>query len=157
MIGRLQLVLALVLVLALGAMGTATAQENLEPHGRTVHNIDVQLQDGYEFTGRIVNLDFVDEDGDQVLATGRLIGTLTHPDGTTERINEAFETWLPVDVAEEGNPTQILFLELGPIFLDVLGLIVEVPDPIILEIRAEEGPGQLLGNLLVALLGLLDP
>ena len=93
----------------------------------------------------------------EVLATGRLIGTLTHPDGTTERINETFEAWLPVEVAVENNPTQILFLELGPIFLDVLGLIVEVPDPIILEIRAEEGPGQLLGTLLVALLGLLDP
>jgi hypothetical protein len=33
---------------------------------------------------------------------------------------------------------------------------VEIPDPVIIEIRAEPGPGRLLGNLLCALLGLLD-
>lgn len=125
--------------------------------GRTIQDITATLEDGRVFDGRIVGLQFEEYDDEHVLASGRLVGELNG-----ERINEAFEdVLLGVDYIEEnGNPngvTQILFLELGPIFLDVLGLIVEVPDPIVVEIRAEEGPGQLLGNLLVALLGILDP
>jgi hypothetical protein len=34
--------------------------------------------------------------------------------------------------------------------------VVEVPDPIVVDIRAEPGPGNLLGNLLCAVAGLLD-
>jgi hypothetical protein len=49
----------------------------------------------------------------------------------------------------------ILFLDLGPIFLDVLGLTVDL-SPITLDINAVPGPGNLLGNLLCAVAGLLD-
>jgi hypothetical protein len=51
---------------------------------------------------------------------------------------------------------QILRLELAPLELDLLGLVIEPPNPLILEIRAEPGPGNLLGNLLCAVAGLLD-
>lgn len=51
---------------------------------------------------------------------------------------------------------EILDLTIGPINLDLLGLVVET-DVIHLEIRAEQGPGNLLGNLLCAVAGLLDP
>jgi hypothetical protein len=61
-----------------------------------------------------------------------------------------------VSLAQDGD-CQILYLTLGPIFLDLLGLIVEVPDPIVIDIRAEPGAGNLLGNLLCAVAGLLDP
>ena len=54
----------------------------------------------------------------------------------------------------QNAPCQILFLELGPIFLNVLGLVIEVPDPIVIDIRAE--PGLLLGDLLCAIANLLD-
>jgi hypothetical protein len=49
----------------------------------------------------------------------------------------------------------VLFLDLGPIFLDVLGLTVDLSQ-IILDINAVPGPGNLLGNLLCAVVGLLD-
>jgi hypothetical protein len=49
----------------------------------------------------------------------------------------------------------VLFLQLGPLYLDLLGLVVEL-DQVTLEIRAEQGPGNLLGNLLCAVLGILD-
>jgi hypothetical protein len=49
----------------------------------------------------------------------------------------------------------ILHLDLGPIFLDVLGLEIDL-SRIILDVTAVSGPGKLLGNLLCALLGLLD-
>jgi hypothetical protein len=59
------------------------------------------------------------------------------------------------------TPTQascrILHLELGPLELDILGLVITIPDPIIIDITAYPGAGNLLGNLLCAIAGLLDP
>jgi hypothetical protein len=133
--------------------------------GRTIQNINVAgiLEDGgapASFVGQIVNLTFY-RVGDELFASGRLVGQFTY--NPTELINQIFQGvnlgnildalgLSPGDVA-----CQILLLELGPIFLDVLGLIVEVPDPIVVEIRAEPGPGNLLGNLLCGLVGILDP
>ena len=50
----------------------------------------------------------------------------------------------------------ILFLDLGPLFLDLLGLTVDLAE-VILDINAVPGAGNLLGNLLCAVAGLLDP
>jgi len=50
---------------------------------------------------------------------------------------------------------QILNLTLGPLHLDLLGLVVDL-NQIHLTITAEQGPGNLLGNLLCAVAGLLD-
>ena len=49
----------------------------------------------------------------------------------------------------------ILFLDLGPIFLDLLGLELDL-SPIELDLDAVSGRGNLLGNLLCAVTGLLD-
>ena len=49
----------------------------------------------------------------------------------------------------------ILFLDLGPISLDLLGLTVDLSQ-IVLDINAVPGAGNLLGNLLCAVAGLLD-
>jgi hypothetical protein len=49
----------------------------------------------------------------------------------------------------------ILELESQPIFLDLLGLQVET-ETIALDITAIAGEGNLLGNLLCAVVGLLD-
>ncbi|HEU5161817.1 MAG TPA: hypothetical protein VFV54_01605 [Thermoanaerobaculia bacterium] len=49
----------------------------------------------------------------------------------------------------------VLHLELGPLDLDLLGLVVHL-DQIVLDIDAESGGGNLLGNLLCAVVGLLD-
>lgn len=50
---------------------------------------------------------------------------------------------------------QILHLDLGPIFLDVLGLEINLSE-VTLDITAVSGPGNLLGNLLCSLAHLLD-
>jgi hypothetical protein len=143
-------------------------QRATEPRvaGRTIQNLNVEgtiQEQAASFTGRIVDID-VTRVGDDILASGRLVGSLTQ-NGITQQINQVF-TNVPINLLDQAleliNLNQrpqvcpILFLELGPIFLDVLGLIVEVPDPIVVEVRAERGPGQLLGNLLCALLGILD-
>lgn len=49
----------------------------------------------------------------------------------------------------------ILFLDLGPLDLNLLGLAIHL-DEVVLEIVAETGAGNLLGNLLCAVTGLLD-
>jgi hypothetical protein len=59
-----------------------------------------------------------------------------------------------------GAPTQptcqILNLDIGAIHLNLLGLVVDLA-PVHLDITAVTGPGNLLGNLLCALVGILDP
>ena len=46
-------------------------------------------------------------------------------------------------------------LVLGPLDLDLLGLVIHL-DQVVLTIDAQSGPGNLLGNLLCAVAGLLD-
>jgi hypothetical protein len=68
----------------------------------------------------------------------------------------------PAQVIEPPEGTcEILTLTLGPIDLNVLGLRIQLygetpDDPITILIYAEPGPGNLLGNLLCGLTGLLD-
>jgi len=50
---------------------------------------------------------------------------------------------------------QILQLDIGAIHLDLLGLVVDLA-PVHLDITAQSGSGQLLGNLLCAVAHLLD-
>jgi hypothetical protein len=49
----------------------------------------------------------------------------------------------------------ILNLDLGPLNLNVLGLVVDLQE-VVLDVFAETGAGNLLGNLLCAVVGLLD-
>jgi hypothetical protein len=58
-------------------------------------------------------------------------------------------------MAEQPERCPILHLELGPLDLDLLGLVVHL-DRVVLDITAVPGPGNLLGNLLCAIAGLLD-
>ncbi len=99
---------------------------------------------------------------DQLMAVGKLRATLTRANGnvvgsTAERVR------LPVARAEGTNlraapaalSCDILNLVLGPLDLDLLGLEVHL-DKVVLNIVATPGPGNLLGNLLCAVAGLLD-
>jgi hypothetical protein len=56
---------------------------------------------------------------------------------------------------EEPDNCPILDLQLGPLDLDLLGLRVQL-NQVDLQITAEPGPGNLLGNLLCAVVSLLD-
>jgi hypothetical protein len=63
---------------------------------------------------------------------------------------------LPLPPLPPGNACAILSLDLGPINLNLLGLVVRT-NQIQLRIDAVQGPGNLLGNLLCGITGLLDP
>jgi len=88
----------------------------------------------------------------QLAAVGTLTGTLTNlVTGATSAVSQALT--LPISVT--GTTCDILHLELGPLDLNLLGLVVHL-DKVVLDIDAQQGPGNLLGNLLCAVAGLLD-
>jgi hypothetical protein len=67
---------------------------------------------------------------------------------------------IPVLVGSNGNvraaaTCQVLHLELGPLDLNLLGLRVHL-DRVVLDITAQSGPGNLLGNLLCSVANLLN-
>jgi hypothetical protein len=85
---------------------------------------------------------------------GTLTGTLTDSAGTV--LGSVVRTISVVlNSALTQASCQILHLELGPLDLDLLGLVVHL-DRIVLDISAEPGPGNLLGNLLCAIANLLN-
>jgi hypothetical protein len=89
-----------------------------------------------------------------VNAAGQLVasGVVTsETKGTLGTFSDA-----PVTVQQEPETCTILRLVIAPIFLNLLGLVVET-STITLLITAETGPNNLLGNLLCGLLGILDP
>lgn len=55
----------------------------------------------------------------------------------------------------EPTSCPILHLDVGPLNLDLLGLQVHL-NQVVLDVVAVPGPGNLLGNLLCAVAGLLD-
>jgi hypothetical protein len=77
------------------------------------------------------------------------VGTLNLVGGGTQAVT------VPVDLQQTTGTCEILHLTLGPLDLDLLGLVIHL-DQVVLEIDAEQGPGNLLGNLLCAIAGLLD-
>jgi hypothetical protein len=72
---------------------------------------------------------------------------------TTTVTNAAFTA--PITSLAQGAACRVLQLDLGAIHLDLLGLIVDLA-PVHLNITAQPGPGNLLGNLLCAVVHLLD-
>ncbi len=62
---------------------------------------------------------------------------------------------IPVDLLNSTGSCEILNLVLGPLSLNLLGLQVNL-NQVVLNITAQAGPGNLLGNLLCAVANLLN-
>lgn len=119
-----------------------------------------ELEDGGTFKGKIVNPEVAPADGEGLNMSGTLRGTARTADGETERVNQEFTAPLAVQETNQTFQAQqqscpILNLDLGPIFLDLLGLQVDLA-PVNLDVTAVPGAGNLLGNLLCGVAGLLD-
>jgi hypothetical protein len=103
------------------------------------------------FIGDVNICQFVVQNG-QIVAVGTVTGTLTNLlTGVTTTITQ--DVVLPL--LSVSGTCQILHLELGPLDLNVLGVMVHL-DKVVLDISAEAAPGQLLGNLLCTVAHLLD-
>jgi hypothetical protein len=85
-------------------------------------------------------------------AVGQLTGTLTNTvTGAVQNVSQQ----LTLPITQATGSCQILDLTLGPLDLNLLGLLVHL-DQVHLNITAQSGPGNLLGNLLCGIAGLLD-
>jgi hypothetical protein len=96
----------------------------------------------------------------QTYVQGNLAATLTKTDGTVLGKATKHDVTLPVKApgagtAQPAATCTILHLVLGPLDLNLLGLMVHL-NRVVLDITAVSGPGNLLGNLLCAVAHLLD-
>jgi len=152
---------------ASGAQAQGAAGERPVAHndlGQLTSRIVGTTGNGRKVTGAFVPLGFAKRDG-KVIARGLIQGVVHERNGdrTTfatmkriplSRVNGAQVS--PTAGAASGRATcDILHLVLGPLHLDLLGLQVDL-NRVVLNIVAESGAGNLLGNLLCAVTGLLD-
>jgi hypothetical protein len=102
------------------------------------------------FSGILTLTHFAVQNG-QIVATGLLRGTITNLDGTTSQVSQS----VTAAVTGLSASCPILSLTLGPLHLNVLGLVIDL-NQVVLNITAQPGPGNLLGNLLCAVANLLN-
>ena len=150
-------------LLLVGGAGPAAAQGTSTKLAKTV-KMTGKAKNGKKFTGTYTIQRFATKGG-KVYAVGKVKGRLKGKSVTKRNV------FAPVSIARQGaqasqvppapippspNACQILRLDVGPIFLDLLGLRVRTL-PINALIEGVRGPGNLLGNLLCAITGILDP
>ena len=166
------LALAVVALVGGGGAQAASAQSITNDFGTLkTSKVTGHTDKGATFAGKYKVIRFVDRNG-HLKSVGRLSGTLTKKSGATRDI--AGRVRMPVNMqatraanAPAALPTtsstagtsaiscDVLHLVLGPLDLDLLGLVVHL-DKVVLDITAVPGAGALLGNLLCAVVGLLD-
>ena len=168
-------VLALVMALGLTSVGIGAASASTPDRtsarsvvgksdaGKITSTVVGKTSDGGKVTGSFTPTRFVQRDG-VLYAKGFLEGKITNPDGSrtkfsgikkmpVKKINGQSTT--DARTANRAAACDILNLVLGPLDLNVLGLQVSL-QRVVLDIVAVAGAGQLLGNLLCAVAGLLD-
>jgi len=113
---------------------------------------------GGTFQGTAVITGFA-VDGQNVVATGTISGIVNG----TQSVVSTFAAPVALPSTTAAAPTaqaaaacQILNLVLGPINLNVLGLVISIPNPVVLNVTAVPGAGNLLGNLLCSVANLLN-
>ena len=176
MFGRNTRLLAAAVALAvIGLVGgagaqSASAQSTSNEFGTLkVSKVTGEAKNGTTFAGHYNVKRFVTTDSGRTKAVGTLKGKLTKKNGDTDRVTKKGVKLLvrPAASSVTGLPPapgtaapavvgcEVLDLVLGPLDLNLLGLQVHL-DRVHLNITAVPGAGELLGNLLCAVAGLLD-
>lgn len=124
------------------------------PPTATLGNLTGTAATGGTFTGTLSNVQFVNQNG-VVTLVGNLTGTLTNAAGTVLGTATNLPISVPVTGAAGSGGCTILDLTLGPLHLDLLGLVVDL-NQVHLTITGHTGNGQLLGNLLCGLANALN-
>jgi hypothetical protein len=151
------LIASLAAVTALAFAGTAQAAPQTSPFTFPVNATSV---DQGTFNGTFKITRFAATNG-AVVASGVVTGTLVDENGVTTSIIRFVNVPVILPGADSravealAIGCEVLHLELGPLDLDLLGLVVHL-DRVVLDITAVPGAGNLLGNLLCAIVGLLD-
>jgi len=148
-------------ILALGtvaAVPVAAAKDNTTPTLQVP--VVGTTSSGGTFQGTAVITGFA-VNGSSVVAVGTISGVVNGSQSFVSTFTAPVA--LPSTTASAAAPTaqaaqacQILNLVLGPLNLNVLGLVISIPNPIVLNITAVPGAGNLLGNLLCDVANLLN-
>src|SRR4051794_1775781 len=146
----LALVAAMVTVLVVAPIAPAAKP----PTGNTVTAPVTGTATGASFAG-VFNITRIVSQNGGLAAVGTLTGTLTNSAGTVLGTVTNLPLTLPLAGAAATGSCQILDLTLGPLDLDLLGLVVHL-DTVHLNITAQQGPGNLLGNLLCGVANALN-
>jgi hypothetical protein len=160
---KARLVLLAIAVSAIVALAPATAGAQ-EPAGLTkVVPVSGKSKSGKQFNGTYAINRFATSGG-RLVSVGTLKGRLGNRRVTERGVRMPATLTSGAAAAAAAQPPlppipnacEVLDLRLGPITLDLLGLVVRT-NRIQVRIDAVPGPGNLLGNLLCAITGLLDP
>jgi hypothetical protein len=168
----LGLVLVTSMALVSGSIATASSSTTAS-RGVVAQNskgtmksfLDGTTANGRDVTGKFIPMKFSRHNG-HVRARGMIQGVVHNADGSTRTfsvmrtmrvrsINGTPATARTARTLSARATCPVLHLVLGPLDLDLLGLKVHL-DRVVLNIDAESGPGNLLGNLVCAVAGLLD-
>jgi len=159
----LTLLVSLVVSVATAALISGIGIATGEPpavQGKKTVQVRGTSADGSKFNGQFTVTKFQEASAQNAAvspfeAVGNLSGKLIHPgQGAAAENVTPTEVAMPAAVAQAS--CQILDLVLGPLDPDLLGLQVHL-DTVHLNITAVPGQGNLLGNLLCAVAGLLAP
>jgi len=169
----LALTLTLIAALLIGSQSTSTASDTAgaaargtvgkTADGSLTSKITGTTSDGRKVTGNFTPLKFLKKDG-TAQVKGVIDGVITAADGSREKFTalRALEFKKLNGQLVNGRSAMsaaatcpILHLVLGPLDLDLLGLQVHL-NQVVLDIVAVSGAGNLLGNLLCSVAGLLD-
>ena len=93
--------------------------------------------------------------GGNLYATGTLTGVCSAVNSLGQTVTQAINQTTTTQVSGGTGSCSIVHLTLGPIHLDVLGLVVDT-NQIVIDISAQSGPGNLLGNLLCGIANALN-
>jgi hypothetical protein len=144
------------------APAAAPLQEVAHAAGGTVSSkIIGETRNGRAVTGTFTPLRFVKRDG-KLFVRGFVDGVVTNSNGS-DRTFGTVKTFRVKRIEKQPvraraaalAPCQVLDLVLGPLDLNLLGLRVHL-DKVVLKIDAVPAAGNLLGNLVCAVAGLLD-
>lgn len=146
-----RLALATLLLFTAGLM-TPTLAQNQAPAPASRISIPIAgAGGGATFTGTFQLQRFATNAAGELVANGVVTGVVTTAAGATTSVVRTVS--LPAAVTQA--TCEILHLDLGPLSLDLLGLQIDL-SRIVLDITAQSGAGNLLGNLLCSVANLLN-
>lgn len=135
------------------AQQTTTAQNRLATASALVQGTGTTTSGATgAFTGVLTLTHFYVNSAGQLLANGTVNGVLTT---ATSTVPVATQTVTGLLVNSASGSCPILSLSLGPLHLNLLGLVVDL-NQVNLNITAQPGAGNLLGNLLCDVANLLN-
>ena len=141
---------AIVAALALSLVTLAPAAAHAQAVRPVTLPVVGTVVGGGTFAGTATVTRFINQNG-QLTALGVVTGILTNAAGTPTTVVSTFAT--PVNITQA--TCSFLHLDLGPLNLNLLGLQVDLSE-IVLDLTSQAGAGNLLGNLLCGIAGLLD-